>query len=125
MTTAAPRSTVTGPAATRWISVESAADLLGMTSPALRKALESKGRDTRNGFLLYEATEGGAGVLTRIVAEPQTIAEVALEALRIMHFRVDALPPDASGLADVSEGRRALPPATSASCRTTTSRTTS
>ena len=34
-------------------------------------------RDARNGFLLYEATEGGAGVLTRLVAEPETLAEVA------------------------------------------------
>jgi hypothetical protein len=43
-------------------------------------------RDERKAFLLYEATEGGAGVLTRLVAEPQTIAEVVLTALRIMHF---------------------------------------
>jgi hypothetical protein len=27
-------------------------------------------RDARTGFLLYEATEGGAGVLTRLVADP-------------------------------------------------------
>ena len=62
-------------------------------------------RDKRNGFLLYEATEGGAGVLTRIVAEPEMIADVALEALRIMHFDIDArdsLPGEASDLADVS-----------------------
>ncbi len=51
-------------------------------------------RDARTGVLLYEATEGGAGVLTRLVAEPQTIAQVALEALRIMHFDI----PDASKL---------------------------
>jgi hypothetical protein len=60
-------------------------------------------RDERNGFLLYEATEGGAGVLTRLVAEPKTIAEVALTALRIMHFDLaeDApLPIDPQDLVD-------------------------
>jgi hypothetical protein len=49
VTTAAPRSTVTGPAATRWISVESAADLLGMTAPALRKALDRRAQRTADG----------------------------------------------------------------------------
>jgi hypothetical protein len=62
-------------------------------------------RDARNGFLLYEATEGGAGVLTRLVAEPKTVAQVALEALAIMHFDVSdsaILPDDPSALADVA-----------------------
>ena len=43
-------------------------------------------RDARTGFLFYEATEGGAGVLTRLVAEPGSLMEVAREALVIMHF---------------------------------------
>ncbi|WP_080484150.1 DEAD/DEAH box helicase [Burkholderia cenocepacia] len=43
-------------------------------------------RDSRTGFLFYEATEGGAGVLTRLVGEPERLAEVAREALVIMHF---------------------------------------
>jgi Lhr-like helicase len=43
-------------------------------------------RDARSGFLFYEATEGGAGVLTRLVAEPERLAEVAHEALAIVHF---------------------------------------
>ncbi len=42
-----------------------------------------------SGFLLYEATEGGAGVLTRLVGEPERLAEVARKALSIMHFDVD------------------------------------
>jgi hypothetical protein len=63
-------------------------------------------RDPRKGFLLYEATEGGAGVLTRLVAEPKTLPNVALVALRIMHFDVTdeaSLPADQSGLTDVQE----------------------
>jgi hypothetical protein len=63
-------------------------------------------RDERNGFLLYEATEGGAGVLTRLVAEPATVAEVAFTALGIMHFDLSdpaALPSDARDLADAAE----------------------
>lgn len=59
-------------------------------------------RDARNGFLFYEATEGGAGVLTRIVAEPERLAEVARQGLAILHFDVsDGLPDTASKLVDV------------------------
>jgi hypothetical protein len=43
-------------------------------------------RDARTGFLFYEATEGGAGVLTRLVGEPECLGKVAREALAIMHF---------------------------------------
>jgi Lhr-like helicase len=60
-------------------------------------------RDPRNGFLLYEATEGGAGVLTRFVAERDTMARVALKALQIMHFAIDdasALPATEGQLSD-------------------------
>ena len=59
-------------------------------------------RDQRTGFLLYEATEGGAGVLTRLVAEPGALASVAFQALKIMHFSLatpDTLPADPSALA--------------------------
>jgi hypothetical protein len=52
-------------------------------------------RDARSGFLLYEATEGGAGVLTRLVSEDRVLALVARTALRIMHFD---LPPPAAPL---------------------------
>lgn len=63
-------------------------------------------RDVRSGFLLYEATEGGAGVLTRLVSEPSIIAEVALTALRIMHFDLPdgtALPSEATRLTDAPD----------------------
>lgn len=58
-------------------------------------------REDRKGFLLFEAAEGGAGVLNRLVAEPETLAAVALEALRILHFDLpdaSSLPADQSGL---------------------------
>jgi superfamily II DNA/RNA helicase len=59
-------------------------------------------RDVRNGCLLYESTEGGAGVLNRLVSEPGALAEVARRALAIMHFDVEeALPETAAQLEDV------------------------
>ncbi|GGE43148.1 RNA helicase [Marinicauda pacifica] len=40
----------------------------------------------RSGLLLYEASEGGAGALGRLVREPEKLAEIARCALEIMHF---------------------------------------
>jgi superfamily II DNA/RNA helicase len=63
-------------------------------------------REARNGFLLYEAAEGGAGVLTRLVGEPARLAEVARMALAILHFDVDGesgLPADPEELASASD----------------------
>src|SRR5262249_46445410 len=60
-------------------------------------------RDARSGFLLYEATEGGAGVLTRLVAEPTILATLARVALGILHFRIardTRLPTDPAELSD-------------------------
>jgi hypothetical protein len=65
-------------------------------------------RDARSGFLLYEATEGGAGVLTRIVAEASSLARVARQALRVMHYDVPEdgpLPEHADSLVDVPDTR--------------------
>ncbi len=43
-------------------------------------------RDNRRSILAYEATEGGAGVLSRLIEDPQALGNVAREALTLMHF---------------------------------------
>ncbi|HXC25555.1 MAG TPA: DEAD/DEAH box helicase [Gemmatimonadaceae bacterium] len=64
-------------------------------------------RERRLGMLFYEATEGGAGVLTRLVHEPAALARVARAALRLMHLcipeSVDDPLPDVTTLADVPD----------------------
>lgn len=48
-------------------------------------------RDNRRAVLAYEATEGGAGVLRRLIEDEKALGVVAREALRLMHFdNVDA-----------------------------------
>jgi len=42
----------------------------------------------RTGVLFYEATEGGAGVLTRLASDPDVLAQVARRALTVMHYNV-------------------------------------
>ncbi|TVT50498.1 MAG: DEAD/DEAH box helicase [Denitromonas halophila] len=42
--------------------------------------------DLRRSILFYESAEGGAGVLTRLATEQDALAQVASEALSIMHF---------------------------------------
>lgn len=44
-------------------------------------------RDSRRAILVFEATEGGAGVLSRLAAEPKRLAEVAKSALSLMHYQ--------------------------------------
>ncbi|MGO9062088.1 MAG: DEAD/DEAH box helicase [Candidatus Binataceae bacterium] len=44
-------------------------------------------RDKRRAILAFEATEGGAGVLGRLITEPQALARVARAALELMHYR--------------------------------------
>jgi superfamily II DNA/RNA helicase len=55
--------------------------------------------DQRQALLFYEAAEGGAGVLTRLASEPTSLAQVAGNALELLHhkkpqgpWRLDGLP---------------------------------
>lgn len=43
-------------------------------------------RERRRGILMFEATEGGAGVLSRLVGDSGALAEVARAALALMHY---------------------------------------
>ncbi len=44
------------------------------------------GRNKQRGIMLYEAAEGGAGVLERLVADPGAMRRVAQKALEVCHF---------------------------------------
>lgn len=43
-------------------------------------------RDNRRAILTYEATEGGAGVLSQLIEDPNSLAKVARQALTLMHY---------------------------------------
>ncbi|PHN59440.1 DEAD/DEAH box helicase [Pseudomonas sp. ICMP 8385] len=44
--------------------------------------------DERRALMFYEAAEGGAGVLTRIASDPASLAQVASNALKLLHHAV-------------------------------------
>lgn len=70
-------------ALTRAIEAEhvlEAGELLGEPLPT---------RDSRNAILLYEASEGGAGVLKRVAEDPARWRRLAEVALELMHFHRD------------------------------------
>ena len=43
--------------------------------------------DQRRALMFYEAAEGGAGVLTRLASDPASLAQVASNALKLLHYR--------------------------------------
>lgn len=49
-------------------------------------ASEMIGRDDHRAILLYETSEGGSGVLRRLVEEPKTLANIAIQAMDRIHF---------------------------------------
>ncbi len=57
-------------------------------------------RDHRHGILFYEATEGGAGVLTRLVTEPNLLSNVAKQAIGRMHYAIAPMPETAEDMND-------------------------
>jgi hypothetical protein len=65
-------------------------------------------RDDRRAILFYEATEGGAGVLSRLIRDADAVRRVAAAALEVMHFDAveDAI---ASGDAGRLKDRRDAP----------------
>jgi hypothetical protein len=74
-------------------------------------------RKQRRGILFYEATEGGAGVLTRLVHDANALSDVARAALRVMHadvpspdqpWSVQKPPTDRAGTACVAGCYRCL-----------------
>ncbi|MGI9213624.1 MAG: Zn-binding domain-containing protein, partial [Methylococcaceae bacterium] len=44
--------------------------------------------DERRALMFYEAAEGGAGVLTRIASDPTSLAQVAINALQLLHYDI-------------------------------------
>ncbi len=60
-------------------------------------------RDNRTTILYYESTEGGAGVLTRLVSDHQALARIAKRALETCHYQTDSdrSPLNTEGLTNV------------------------
>lgn len=48
-------------------------------------------RDDRRAIFLYEASEGGAGVLRQLVDDPSALARIARHAIEICHFNPDTM----------------------------------
>jgi hypothetical protein len=62
-------------------------------------------RADRRQILLYEATEGGAGVLARLVRETDALSRIARQALTVMHFSWATVPTSREHLKDEAADR--------------------
>ena len=119
MSSASPPSSRTG--ATCWwcvlrpAAVRLSGDQVTTLTYALKRGIESAfqleeselaaeplpDRSNRNAILLFEAAEGGAGVLGRFAHGPQAVRRVAARALEVCHWRPrSGLWADAAGLED-------------------------
>jgi hypothetical protein len=49
-------------------------------------AVELIGEESERRILLWEASEGGTGVWPRLLGDPEALAKVAVDALRVSHF---------------------------------------
>lgn len=54
--------------------------------------------EARRLLLIYESAEGGAGVLRRLLDDPQALAEVATRALELCHFKTEPMRQAPAGL---------------------------
>lgn len=57
------------------------------------------GKDENKRILIYEASEGGVGILSRLVEESNVTAEVAKSALDIIHYKIE----EDGSLVDIKE----------------------
>ncbi len=60
---------------------------------------ERIGRDDNRRILIYEVSEGGLGILNRLIEEPNIVSEIAKTALDIIHYSID----DKNNLSDTKD----------------------
>lgn len=98
----------------RWVASEASAELMAGIQSALKCAIQAvfqledselaaeplPAAGDRRFLLFYEASEGGAGVLRRLVEDPEAMKTVARKALELCHY-------DPNDLTDLKRGPRA------------------
>ncbi|MCR5622649.1 MAG: DEAD/DEAH box helicase [Treponema sp.] len=104
----------------KWGDAELDADAMATLEAALQRAIEEEFQieqselsviqlpdaDSCRSLMFYEASEGGAGVLTRLVHDKDALPHVARAALRIMHYEWnEGEPLTVEGLSDLEEGK--------------------